>query len=139
VAHPATRFAPRTAACARIRLLAWQSQAAPQARTTGAAGDDQSPSTRLQAGDVLPTLPAANAKRVDDFAAQTRWIKKDQQINAICGPSNAKQAGDSTNKEQIKHPKPLHPLACLGNRAKQKTVRHNGARPAFAQTGKASA
>jgi len=31
--------------------------------------------TRSQAGDVLPALPAANANRVDDFAAQTRWIK----------------------------------------------------------------
>lgn len=66
---------------------------------------------------------------ISKATSSSRLRKKDQQINAICGPSKAKHAGDSTNKEKIKHPKPIHQLACLGNRVKQKKVRHNGARP----------
>jgi protein involved in temperature-dependent protein secretion len=46
-------------------------QAALEAGAACAAGNDQSPSTRFQAGDVLPTLPAAHAHCADHCAAQT--------------------------------------------------------------------
>jgi hypothetical protein len=68
--------------------------------------------------------------------------KKDQQINAICGPSKAKHAGHSTNKEKIKHQnRSIYLLASAiePNKKQRATMALDHARPAFAEIGKASA
>jgi len=44
---------------------------------------------------------AANANCADYFAAQTRWIKKDRQINAICGPAKQNTLATQSTKRKL--------------------------------------
>jgi hypothetical protein len=147
VARFTTRLAPRTAARARIRLLARQSQAAPQASAAGVAGDTERPNTASQTSDVLPAVPATDANRVDDCTEPTGRIKKISRSMRSAAPANQnmlatqlrlRSAAPKTEQSTSLNGLPSMALKLVVRKHCATTV-HDHARPAFAETGKASA